>query len=148
MTFLWWQWLVLGLALMAAELATPGGFYVIFFGLSAVIVGLLAGVGLAGPLGMQLLLFSALTVGFLILFRRRVLRWFQSEPQRPPVDRLVGEVGTSTEDLAPGQVGRVELHGSTWSARNGSAHAILRGARVTVTAVDGLMLFVELEGVR
>ena len=113
MTFLWWQWLVLGFALMIAELATPGGFYVIFFGLSAVVVGLLAGAGVAGPMSAQLLLFAVLAVASLVLFRRRLLQLFQSDPQRPPVDRLVGEVGTSTEDLAPGQVGRVELHGST-----------------------------------
>lgn len=148
MTFLWWQWLLLGFGLMAAELATPGGFYIIFFGLAAVIVGLLAGVGASGPLWTQMLLFSALAVGSLLVFRGRLLKWLQADPQQPSVDLLVGEVGTATEDLALDQVGRVELRGTTWSARNRGARAIARGARVTVVGVDGLMLFVELEGAR
>ena len=44
----WWMWVALGLVLGAIELATPGGFFVIFFGVGAVIVGLaeLAGLGL------------------------------------------------------------------------------------------------------
>lgn len=148
MTFLWWEWLLLGFGLMAAELATPGGFYILFFGLAAVVIGLLESVGAAGPLWFQLLLFSVLSVGSLLVFRGRLLKWFQADPQLPSVDRLVGEVGTATEDLTPDQVGRVELRGTTWSARNRGAHPITRGARVTVVGVDGLMLFVELEGAR
>src|SRR4029078_2204269 len=45
MTLLWWQWLLFGLVLMVAELATPGGFYLLFFGVAAVIVGLLSSGG-------------------------------------------------------------------------------------------------------
>ena len=37
----WWLWEVLGLALAAIELATPGGFFVIFFGISAIVIGAL-----------------------------------------------------------------------------------------------------------
>ena len=51
MEILWWHWLVLGLLLVLAELATAGGFYVIFFGIAALTVGVLAGFGLA-PLGL------------------------------------------------------------------------------------------------
>ena len=32
----WWLWLVLGLGLTALELLSPGGFYLIFFGLSLI----------------------------------------------------------------------------------------------------------------
>ena len=39
MTILWWHWLVVGLLLMVGELATPGGFYIIFFGVGAVLTG-------------------------------------------------------------------------------------------------------------
>ena len=60
---LWWHWLLLGLVLTALEMAASGGFYIIFFGVAAVIVALLALAGLAGPLWLQMLLFSALSVG-------------------------------------------------------------------------------------
>jgi hypothetical protein len=148
MTILWWHWLVLGLLLVLAEMATAGGFYIIFFGIAAVVVGILAGLELAGPVWMQLLLFSVLSVGSLLLFRTRLLRLFQLVPQVPTVDALVGEIGKVIDELAPGGVGKVELRGSAWSARNGSSVALPRGSRCRVVEVDGLMLLVEPEGAR
>ena len=37
----WWLWIVLGIVLLAGEILTPGGFYIFFFGASAICVGLL-----------------------------------------------------------------------------------------------------------
>ena len=148
MTLLWWHWLLLGLLLMVGELATPGGFFLIFFGVAAVVIGLLSSIDAAGPVWVQLLLFSVLSVLSLLLFRNRLLRWFQPDPQQPPVDRLIGEIGVTSDYLAPGQVGRVELRGTTWSARNQGSAGLSRGTRVRVVAVDGLMLEVESEGTR
>jgi inner membrane protein len=148
MTVLWWHWFVLGLLLVLAEMAVAGGFYFIFFGVAAMVVGVLALFNLAGPIGMQLLLFSVLSVGSLVLFRSRLLRWFQREPQSPPVDTLVGEIGVASEDLAPGSVGHVELRGTSWTARNATSAVVTRGTRCRVVRVDGLTLDVEPEGVR
>jgi len=148
MTILWWHWLVLGLVLVLAEIATAGGFYIIFFGIAALIVGLLASADLAGPVWVQLLLFSGLSVGLLALFRARLLQWFQREPQAPTVDALVGEVAIAADDMAPGDVGQVELRGAAWAARNSAAVPVDRGARCRVTRVEGLMLYVEPEGAR
>lgn len=146
MAFLWWHWLLLGLVLIVAEMAAPGGFYIIFFGVAAVLVGVLAGIGAGGPLWLQLLLFTLLSIGSLWLFRSRLLTWFQRDPQAPPIDTLVGEIGTASEDLAPGATGRVELRGSAWTGRNQGTVAIGRGARCRVVRVDGLTLGVEPEG--
>ena len=146
MTILWWQWLVLGLLFFVVEMASAGGFYVIFFGIGAIVVGLLVGFDLAGPVWLQVLLFSAISVGSLLLFRRRLLRWFQIDPQSPAVDTLIGEIGVATEDLQPGRVGRVELRGTGWSARNTSSSPLVRGSRCRVVRVDGLTVDVEPEG--
>jgi membrane protein implicated in regulation of membrane protease activity len=148
MTILWWHWLVLGLLLALAEMATPGGFFIIFFGLAALIVGVLAASNLAGPLWMQLLLFSMLSVASLLMFRRKLINRFQPDPQAPAVDQLVGELATAIEELAAHGVGRVELRGSAWSARNATGVVLARGARCRVVRVDGLTLHVEPEGGR
>lgn len=148
MTLLWWHWLVLGLLLVVAEMAASGGFYIVFFGIGAILVGLLASFDLAGPLWMQLLLFSAISVGSLLIFRRRLLKWLQVDPQAPPVDTIVGEVGVAAEDLLPGKVGRVELRGAAWSGRNITNATLARGARCRVIRVDGLTVDVEPEGAR
>jgi inner membrane protein len=148
MDILWWHWLVLGLLLVVAELVSAGGFYIIFFGVGAIIVGLLSASGAAGPGWAQLLLFAGVSVTGLLLFRSRLLRWFQVDPQAPAVDAIVGEVCHATEELAPGAVGQVELRGSAWSARNASSVALARGTRCRVVRVDGLMLYIEPEGAR
>lgn len=148
MTLLWWHWLVLGLLLVVAEMAASGGFYIIFFGIGAIVVGLLASFDLAGPIWMQLLLFSAISVASLLIFRRRLLKWLQVDPQAPPVDMIVGEVGVAAEDLLPGKVGRVELRGAAWSGRNITNVTLARGARCRVIRVDGLTVDVEPEGAR
>ena len=88
----WWHWLVLGLILAVAELLTAGGFYILFFGIGAMVVGLLASAGAAGPLWMQMLLFSGISLAALAMFRGRLLRAVQHDPQAPPVDSLVGEL--------------------------------------------------------
>ena len=148
MDILWWHWLVLGLVLVVAEMAAAGGFYIIFFGIGALTVGVLAGLGFAGPVWMQILLFSAVSVSTLAIFRGRMLRAFQPDVQLPTIDALVGELAIATEDLAPGGVGRVELRGAAWSARNSADVAVTRGARCRVTGVDGLTLYIVLEGAR
>jgi membrane protein implicated in regulation of membrane protease activity len=148
MVILWWHWLVLGLVLVVAEMAAAGGFYIIFFGIGALIVGALASFGMAGPVWMQILLFSLISVASLALFRSSLLRQFQPDPQAPIVDALVGEVAVVVEDVAPGGIGKVELRGSAWSARNEGSVALSRGARCRVTRVDGLMLHIVPEGAR
>ena len=51
MEILWWHWLVLGLVLVVAEMASAGGFYIIFFGIGAIVVGILARSGWPGRSG-------------------------------------------------------------------------------------------------
>ncbi len=148
MTLLWWYWIVFGLVLVVAELAAAGGFYIIFFGIGAIVVGLLSLFGLAGSESIQLLLFSALSAGSLLLFRSKLLHWFQADPQRPAIDTLAGEIGVATEDLAPGAVGRLELRGTLWSGRNDSDAVIARGTRVRVLRIEGLIAHVRPEGAR
>ena len=135
----WWLWLVLGLLLAGLELATAGGFYLIFFGVSAMFIGLMGAIGLSGPLWMQWLVFTILSVIFLMVFRRPILRMLNVETA--PVDSLVGQIAVAEEAIAPGGIGRAELRGSTWSARNLHSAGLARGQRCRVERVDGLMLF-------
>jgi len=144
----WWQWLVLGLVLVALEMAASGGFYVIFFGIAALAIGGLHLFGLAGPAWFQFLLFSVLSVASLAFFRSPLMKWLQLDKPGRDVDSLVGEIAMPIEDIVPGAVGRAELRGSVWSARNATSIAIIRGQRCKVVRVDGLMIFLEAEGVR
>ena len=143
---LWWHWAVLGLFLAAAELLTPGGFFVIFFGLGGMVVALLAALGLADALWLQILLFSVFSVVTLLLFRNPLLRWMaRHTPPPTKVDDLIGETAVVTGPVDPGGMGRAELRGASWSAKNTSASRIDAGARCRVTRVEGLVIWIEPE---
>jgi len=144
----WWHWLAVGLILIALEMASSGGFYVIFFGIAALAIGGLHLIDMAGPAWFQFLLFSVVSVASLLLFRRPLLHWLQLDAPGVDVDSFVGQLALPLGDIPPGAVGRAELRGTVWSARNSSGFAIVRGQRCTVVRVDGLMIFLEPEGAR
>lgn len=144
----WWHWLVLGLILVALELAASGGFYVIFFGIAALAIGALRLFDLAGPAWMQVLLFTVISVGALMFFRRPMLRWLQLDGPPGDVDSLVGETAFALEEILPGAIGRAELRGTVWTARNHARVPLQKGQRCTVVSVDRLTIFLEPEGVR
>jgi len=142
----WWVWAVLGLVLAAGEILTPGGFFVVFFGLAGLVVALLVAVGAADALWLQILLFSVFSIVSLLLFRNPLLRWMARHAKPTvEVDSLVGELAVASSALAPGGVGQAQLHGSTWSARNGSQTPIAAGGRCRVTRVEGLVIWIEPE---
>ena len=141
----WWQWFALGLILVALEVAASGGFYVLFFGIAAVAIAGLRFVDLAEPAWVQLLLFSLIAVASLLIFRQRLLATWQGPSMASKVDSLVGETAITLEAIPAGAVGRVELHGTAWTARNGTGAAIEKGRRCTVTRTEQLMLFIKPE---
>jgi membrane protein implicated in regulation of membrane protease activity len=148
MDMLWWHWIAIGLVLAGLELLTPGGFFIIFFGVGALLVGMLSLVGASGPLWVQWLLFTVLSVGALVMFRKPLLARVRIPDSPTPVDSLVGEVATPAADIAPGAVGRAELRGATWQARNAGATTAVRGQRCRVTRVDGLLIDIDNQGAR
>jgi len=140
----WWHWLLLGLVLLAAEMATPGGFYILFFGFAALIVGALAGMEWLNTAWLQWLLFSILSIISLFLFRNSLLLWMNArEPVGEEVDSMIGEMALLTEDVPPGTPGKVELRGTIWSAWNAGPTVLAKGHRARVEKVEGLMLWIK-----
>jgi hypothetical protein len=139
----WWIWIVLGAALLAAELfLIDAEFYLVFLGVAAITVGFLDVAGLGAPAWLEWLLFAALSVVTLIAFRRRL--YAKLRPVAEGLgDALVGETGVTREALAPGARGTAELRGTTWTAQNVGPDAIPAGARVTVERSEGLVLQVR-----
>jgi hypothetical protein len=141
----WWYWLVLGLVLIALEMASSGGFYIIFFGVAAVVVAPLAAIGLAGPSWVQWLLFSVLSIVSLLLFRDPIMRRMNLGVGAPDIDTMAGENGTALDDMGAGAMGHVEVRGTTWTARNTGAAPMAKGARCVVVQAERLTLLVKAE---
>jgi len=139
----WWLWLLLGLGLLAVEAATPGGFVALFFGIGAIVVGVLTAAGLADAAWLQWILFSALSVVSLALLRGPLRARLQLRGNVAAVDSLVGEEAVVIEELAAGGVGKVELRGSSWSARAAGEGPLPKGYRGRVERVEGLTLWVR-----
>jgi membrane protein implicated in regulation of membrane protease activity len=142
---LWWVWTLLGLALLGVEVFTPGGFFVLFFGVGALVVGALVGLGIGGPPWAQWLIFSVVSVVSLLLFRSRMLARFGHGEAAPRLDTLEGEVATPLEDLAPGAIGKAELRGTVWTVLNADELPLATGQRSRVIRVDGLTLHLRAE---
>ena len=139
----WWMWFVLGLALLTLEMATPGGFYFVFFGASAFVVAILDLTGIVDSAWMEWMLFSIFAAVATTLFRQRVLSRFGPRMPNGEVDTLIGEVATALEGIQPGAVGKAELRGSSWTAFNAGNRQLERGQRCRVERVDGLTLFIR-----
>ncbi len=89
------MWVVGGFVLTAIELATPSGFFIIFFGLGAISVGVLTRFEVITGWWVEWLLFTGLSVAYLALFRRRLQSRFQNPPSST-VDSLVGVLAVAT----------------------------------------------------
>ena len=143
----WWYWVVLGLLLAGLEIATPGGFFLLFFGVGALLVGGLGALGLGEPAWLQWLLFSLLSVASLVFFRAPLLRLMEARtPRTGDIDSLRGEVAVAMDGIPAGGLGRAQLRGTVWTARNLGSDPITPGERCLVTSVDGLTISIRREG--
>ena len=141
---IWWLWLFLGLILFGIEIMTPGGFYIFFFGLAALVVGAAAGFHIVADEWAQWLLFSVLSITSLLLFRNPLRRLTEVPPPNENVeDGVIGEMASMQEDLAPGEYGKAELRGTVWNAKNTGAVSLTKGQRGRVIQVEGLTLWIE-----
>ncbi len=138
----WWAWLVLGFVLLASELASPSGFYLLFAGIGAIIVGLLGLGELSGPAWAQWLLFTLISVLSVATLRSRMARSF-NKADATVDDSLVGQTVTLTDRIEAGGVGQGEHRGSVWTVENLGSQALEAGARCTVDEVNGVTLVVR-----
>ncbi len=140
----WWIWILLGLGLLMSEIIIPGGIIMLFFGISALVVGGLVAAGIGGPLWLQILLFSVLSVVSLLTLRGPILRRMNAtENGAREVDSLIGAIAELMDDIAPGAEGKAVLRGAVWTAHNVGDRQLDRGKRCTVEKVEGLKLFVS-----
>jgi membrane protein implicated in regulation of membrane protease activity len=138
---IWWLWVLAGIALLAFEVATPGGLFALFFGVGALLAAPLAALGLSAPV--QWFAFSALSLVGLVTLRGPLLRRLSRQPAAQT--ELVGEQALLLTDLPAGGEGKAELRGTPWTVRTASDLPLKAGQRCLVERVDGLTLWVDAE---
>ena len=126
----WWMWAALGLVLAAAEILTPGGFFVIFFGLAALVVALLAFVGLAEALSFQILPLLGLLGGVAAAVPQPVAPLDGApHPKTVDVDSFVGDLAVASSAIRRAASARRSCAAASWNARNDGRSRRIDGRR-------------------
>ncbi len=140
----WWIWILIGLSLFVVEVFIPTDFFMFFFGVAAIAVGVGATAGLLESLWIQSASFAAFAVAA-VAFLRGPLSRRMTSTEATHVGELRGNSVVLTEDLEGGGVGKAELRGTTWSVRTTHSGALKTGDRCRVDRVEGLLLWVSPE---
>lgn len=139
-------WIIVGIVIMSMELFLPG-FILCFFGLGAVLTGLLM-IFIHMGVNTQLILFAILSIILLVSFRRYAQGYFtgrvsNKDPKGAPMENHAGETAIVAEDIIPDSPrGKVEFNGTMWNAD--ADVEILKGAKVTIVERHGLTFKVKI----
>ena len=143
MELLWWHWVALGLLLIGSELLLPA-FYLVWFGLGALLTGLLVAVL---PLGLtaQLVLWSVASTAMVAAW----MKYFRNPDRTHAGQAKEGALGTvglvtrPVEDLGQGEIlfQRPVLGSDRWPAV--ADLAIAAGVKARVVDVLGQTLKIE-----
>ena len=142
--YCWWWWLVAGGVLILAEFSVPGVF-ICFFGIGAVLTGIVALLFPHMPLTLALVLFAVLSVLFLVVCRRFMPKSFRGTVKVDQSDIENDDIADAevvvTEEIAPDAPGKVEFRGGQWTARADRFIAV--GERAKIRERRNLTLYLK-----
>ena len=141
----WIFWLVLGVALIIAEVFTLG-FVLFWFGIGAIAAALVGLLG--GGLFLQFLVFAIVSIALTAMSRTIFAKYLSHRDEdvvKMGVDSLPGQVGTVTiSSKGALKEGAVKVYGSTWTAFPADGETELNeGEKVEVVSVKGSSIYVR-----
>ncbi|GAA0718587.1 NfeD family protein [Dokdonella soli] len=135
-------WWLLALVLIAAEMIAPG-YFMLWIGIAAGIMGLIALVAPAMPAIVQAILFGVLAIASCALYWKFIRPLAEQRDDQPLLNRrgekLVGQRFVLVEPIVNGR-GKVKVGDGSWLAEGPDLPA---GSEVEVVAVDGTTLRVK-----
>jgi membrane protein implicated in regulation of membrane protease activity len=136
-----WKWIILGAILLGLELAAPGAF-MMWLGLSAILVGVLSFLWSDLSWQWQGVAFAVFAVASIPLWRRFAHNVEPAE-ERPFLNRrteeMVGKTFTLDKPIVDG-AGTIRVGDTVWRVSGPDCGA---GSRVRIARVDGANLVVE-----
>ncbi len=140
----WWASMIVAAISLAFEMfVLDAQFYLVFFGISAAIIGFLGLAGVSLPDWAQWLSLSILAVVSMLTFRKRAYELVRNRTGQVEERLTVGDRVTVPVRLEPSQTCRVDYRGSSWTARNVDEMPIEAGREAVIARVDGLVLLVR-----
>jgi membrane-bound serine protease (ClpP class) len=137
--------IVLGIGLLVLEATVPSFGVLGIGGIISLVVGavMVTNEVPGVRVNYQFIVPVAIATGGVALFLGRLAMRAQAQAPVTGAEGLIGERGRALTALGPDAFGQVSVHGEIWRAQ--SSGPIGEGARVQVTALDGLTLTVEPE---
>ena len=125
----WWGWMILGAVILGAELfAIDAQFYLVFFGVSAALVGLAEMLGIGMPEWAQWTAFATLSLISFFTFRKSLYEKIRGGAKGFRAT-MSGDTVNIVEALAAGDEARAEYRGTDWTVRNTGAAAIAKPSK-------------------
>ncbi|MCW8844465.1 MAG: NfeD family protein [Gammaproteobacteria bacterium] len=138
----WWGWIIFGAILFGSELMiVDAAFYLVFIGIAALITGLVGLLGIGLEPWFQWILFAVLSLSSMVLFRERLYKKIRLGNQEY-ASGPAGEIIRLQVDLPPGESGRLNYRGTTWTVLNNGSELIEKDKDVRIDKVSGLTLIV------
>ena len=142
----WIIWLIVGVALMVAEIFTLG-FVLFWFGIGALAAAFTGFLGLG--IGWQFLVFAIVSIALTAMSRTIFLKYLplgdDGGSVKTGMDALPGKVGTVTSASKGALLeGAVKVYGSTWTAYpiDGESE-LVEGEKVEVVQIKGSSIYVR-----
>jgi inner membrane protein len=145
---LWYIWFILAALFIVAEMFTAG-FVLMWFGIGALIAGLLALTGFVGlPLQIAVFLIVSilLTIASRTIFERFFLRGSPGSDLKTGMETLPGRIGVVVEKSSGAtREAAVRVFGSTWRAfpADEEDEALQEGEKVIIERVEGASVYVR-----
>jgi membrane protein implicated in regulation of membrane protease activity len=138
---IWWLWVIIGVLFIIGEIFTAG-FFLIWFGIAAIIAGILAFFELSALWqGVAFVIISAI---LLAGTRRLAERFTKKQPPGIGADRFVGKIGVVLEEIDNDKnTGRVRVEEDQWRADSLEGDIIPEGSKVQVMKLEGTHLVVR-----
>jgi membrane protein implicated in regulation of membrane protease activity len=139
---IWWIWMAIAAFFVIAEIFTMG-FFLLWFGVGALVAGILAILGLG--MGWQLGSFVIVSLILFAISRSFAEKFTKKQPPGIGADRFIHKKGVVIEKIDNiKNTGRVRIGKDEWRADSDTDEVIPEGKTVEVTRVDGTHLVVKI----
>jgi membrane protein implicated in regulation of membrane protease activity len=135
-------WLIIGLIMLVAELVSVLLVFV-FFAIGAVLTALLAYSGALSSMETQIIAFSVISLGSLIILRKHARHLLDSRGKAFEYQEFIGETAMVIRDIPALGEGRLYYRGAEWKAESIEHTPIAAGSKVIIVKTEGIVLIVE-----
>jgi membrane protein implicated in regulation of membrane protease activity len=140
-----WIWFGAAIVLLIIELCTVD-LVAVWFGLSALVMGVITGIAPKLGWGWQIGIFAVLSAGLLMATRPLVKKFLaKKKNSETNLELVIGHKALVVEEINDFEQGAVRINGLIWTARSEDGSVIEKDMMVTVKEIRGNKVIVSKE---